>query len=53
MTGLPHGTQVSLVAGNINMCRGFDGLAAVVQAKLAHNPYSGQVFVFRGRRGPD
>lgn len=51
MIGLPHGTQVWLVAGVTDMRRGFDGLAAVVQAKLAHNPYSGQVFVFRGRRG--
>ncbi len=51
MIGLPPGTQVWLVAGVTDMRRGFDGLAAVVQTKLANNPYGGQVFVFRGRRG--
>lgn len=28
-----------------------DGLAALVQTVLAENPFSGQIFVFRGRRG--
>jgi transposase len=31
--------------------RGFDGLSALVQTKLEHAPFSGHVFVFRGRRG--
>jgi len=30
---------------------GFDGLAAIVQDKLKEDPFSGHVFVFRGRRG--
>lgn len=51
MIGLPAGTQVWLVAGVTDMRRGFDGLATIVQAKLASNPYGGHVFVFRGRRG--
>jgi transposase len=29
----------------------FDGLAALVQGTLAENPFSGHVFVFRGRAG--
>jgi transposase len=33
------------------MRRGFDGLAALVQTQLQTDPFSGQVFVFRGRRG--
>ena len=33
------------------MRRGFDGLAALVQGVLALDPFSGHVFVFRGRRG--
>jgi transposase len=33
------------------MRRGMDSLAAQVQQKLAADPFSGQVFVFRGRRG--
>lgn len=28
-----------------------DGLAALVQTALSENPFSGHVFVFRGRRG--
>ena len=31
--------------------RGFDGLAALVQTQLLADPFSGQLFVFRGRRG--
>ena len=33
------------------MRKGFDGLAAIVQLQLAEDPFSGQLFVFRGRRG--
>ena len=51
MIGLPAGTRVWLVAGHTDMRKGFDGLAAVVQAALAANPFDGHVFVFRGRRG--
>lgn len=28
-----------------------DGLAALVQTVLAEHPFSGQIFVFRGKRG--
>jgi len=31
--------------------RGFTGLSATVQTVLEENPFSGHVFVFRGRRG--
>jgi len=41
MIGIPAGTQMWLVAGVTDMRRGFDGLAAVVQVKLASNPYGG------------
>lgn len=33
------------------MRRGFQGLAAQIQTALEQQPYSGHVFVFRGRRG--
>src|SRR6201992_3805887 len=33
------------------MRRGFQGLSAQVQTVLEQKPYSGHVFVFRGRRG--
>lgn len=51
MIGLPKNTRVWLAAGHTDMRRGFDGLAATVQAALADNPFSGHIFVFRGRRG--
>lgn len=51
MIGLPAGTRVWIAAGHTDMRKGLDGLAALVQTALADNPYSGHVFVFRGRRG--
>jgi transposase len=51
MIGLPAGTRVWLVAGVTDMRRGFDGLSAQVQGVLEDDPFSGQLFVFRGRRG--
>lgn len=51
MIGLPAGTRIWLAAGVTDMRRGMYGLAALVQTALAENPYSGHVFVFRGRRG--
>lgn len=48
---LPAGTRIWLAAGHTDMRRGFDGLAAIVQEKLAADPFGGHVFVFRGRRG--
>ena len=33
------------------MRRGFVGLSGMVQTALQENPFSGQVFIFRGRRG--
>ena len=49
--GLPSGTRVWLAAGSTDLRRGFDGLAALVQTQLACDPFSGHLFVFRGRRG--
>ena len=51
MIGLPANTRVWIVAGHTDMRKGFDGLAAMVQGALSENPFSGHVFVFRGRRG--
>jgi len=51
MIGPPAGTRVWLAAGVTDMRRGFDGLAAIVQDALHEDPFSGHVFVFRGRRG--
>ena len=51
MIGLAANTRVWIVAGHTDMRKGFDGLAAAAQSALAANPFSGHVFVFRGRRG--
>jgi transposase len=51
MIGWPAGTRIWIVAGVTDLRRGFVGLAGMVQIALAEDPFSGQVFVFRGRRG--
>jgi transposase len=51
MIGLPAGTRVWIACGLTDLRNGFDGLAALVQTQLAEDPFSGQLFVFRGRRG--
>ena len=51
MIGLAPGTRIWLVAGVTDMRKGFDGLAALVQTAIAADPFSGHLFVFRGRRG--
>ncbi|MGH8700589.1 MAG: IS66 family insertion sequence element accessory protein TnpB, partial [Burkholderiales bacterium] len=51
MIALPSGTRVWVAAGATDMRKGMDGLAALVQTTLSENAFSGQIFVFRGRRG--
>jgi transposase len=51
MIALPAGVQVWLAAGATDMRNGFDGLAGLVQKQLSDDPFSGQLFVFRGRAG--
>lgn len=51
MISLSSSTNIWIAAGITDMRRGFTGLSAVVQTVLEENPFSGHVFVFRGRRG--
>src|ERR1700726_1321890 len=51
MIGLAAGTQIWIVAGGTDMRGGFVGLSGMVQTALEQNPFSGHVFVFRGKRG--
>lgn len=51
MIQLPAWTRIWIAAGVTDMRRGFDGLSAQVQTALEQQPFSGHVFVFRGRRG--
>ena len=48
---IPAGVRIWIVAGVTDLRRGFMGLSALVQTALDESPFSGQVFVFRGRRG--
>jgi transposase len=50
-SGVSMGTRVWLAPGTTNKRKGFTGLSALVQNALANSPFSGHVFVFRGRRG--
>ena len=51
MISLPSDTRISLVAGVTDMRKSFNGLGEQVQHVLDENPFSGHLFIFRGRRG--
>ena len=51
MIPVPSGVRVWLATGHTDMRKGFDSLALLVQETLRRNPHSGNLFVFRGRRG--
>jgi transposase len=51
MIALPSGARIWLACGVTDLRNGFDGLAGLVQTQLAEDAFSGQLFVFRGRRG--
>ena len=49
MIPVPMNTQVWLAAGVTDMRKGFAALAALADAVLKQDPFSGHLFVFRGR----
>ena len=51
MIPVPSNTRIWLAAGVTDMRRGFNTLAAQAEKVLEEDPYSGHLFVFRGRRG--
>lgn len=51
MITLPTGTRIWIIAGITDMRCGFNGLASKVQNTLKDAPFSGHIFVFRGRSG--
>ena len=51
MIAPPPGVKIWLAAGATDMRRGFDGLAALAASQLDQDPFSGALFIFRGRRG--
>ena len=51
MIQVAPGPKVYLATRPVSMRYGFDGLAAQVAHVLQADPYSGHVFIFRGKRG--
>lgn len=51
MIPVPASTKVWVAAGATDMRKGFNGLSALAEKVLERDPYSGHLFVFRGRRG--
>jgi transposase len=47
---IPAGIKVHLAVGYTDMRKGLDGLAVLVEQVLEKDPFSGHMFVFRGRR---
>lgn len=51
MIPVPANTRIWLAAGVTDMRKGINGLSALAEKVLKQDPYSGHLFVFRGRRG--
>ncbi len=51
MIGLSPGTKVFLACRPVDLRNGFDGLAAKVKQMIGADPFSGHLFLFRGKRG--
>lgn len=50
MIGPGTAAKVLVATRPVDFRKGMDGLAALVQAQLGHDPFSGVVYVFRARR---
>lgn len=51
MLSLPPCVRIFLATSPVDMRKSIDGLVALVSEVLAQSPFTGHVFVFRGRRG--
>lgn len=51
MLSLPPSVQIYVAVEPADMRKSFDGLSALVEGILKHDPFSGHLFVFRNRRG--
>lgn len=49
MIVVPAGVKVHLALGHTDMRKGLDGLATLIQEHLKKDPFSGHLFVFRGK----
>src|SRR3954452_9042235 len=51
LLSLPTSVRIWLALGPTDLRKGFDTLAELVRQQLRGDPLSGQLFVFRNRRG--
>lgn len=51
MIAVPSGVRIHLACRATDMRKGFDGLSMLAQEVLKQDPFSGHLFVFRGRQG--
>ena len=51
MIPVPSGVRVWIATGHTDMRRGMNGLSLLVQEGLKRDPFAGDLYVFRGRRG--
>ena len=51
MINLAAGTKVFLACRPVDLRNGFDGLAVKAQQIIGADPFSGHLFIFRGKRG--
>ncbi len=51
MIPIPAGERVWIATGHTDMRKGMPGLALQVQEALKRDPYGGDSYVFKGRRG--
>jgi transposase len=51
LLSLPASVRIWLASGATDLRKGFDTLAELVRQQLQRDPLSGQLFVFRNRRG--
>jgi transposase len=51
MIPISSGVRVWISSGHCDMRKGMQGLALLVQEGLGHDPFKGDVFVFRGKSG--
>jgi len=51
MIPVPSGVRVWIATGHTDMRRGMNSLALQIQEALKRDPYAGDLFVFRGKRG--
>jgi hypothetical protein len=49
--GVAAGTKVFLACRPVDLRNGFDGLASKAQQVIGADPFSGHLFLFRGKRG--